>query len=482
MNNKGWFARISLILSVCVLTATVSAGQILSTLASFGGSNGEEPLASLVQGTDGNFYGTTEIGGNISCNSPNGCGTVFRVTPGGALTTLYRFCLKSGCPDGDTVVSGLVLGIDGNFYGATNEGGAHSGGTVFKITPEGKLTTLYNFCALPGCADGEFPYATLIQASNGDFYGTTYYGGANGPYDGTIFKITSSGKFSTIYSFCSLSECADGGEPLGGLVLGIDGNLYGTAHGSGASVYGTVFKLSSTGKLSTLHSFNFTDGQDPTAALVQASNGKFYGSTFSGGIQIDDCQGGCGSLFSITPAGSFATLDTLNWSNGFEPYAAMIQATDGKLYGTTASGLGLGTIFNMTLGGALNTLYIFNGELNGFSPYGGLTQATNGIFYGTTAGDGFTSDGTVYSLDMGLGPFIAFVQPTGKAGKAAQILGQGLTGTTSVTFNGVPATSFSAVSDTYLTPVVPTGATTGPVVVTTPPGPLTSNVSFRITR
>jgi uncharacterized repeat protein (TIGR03803 family) len=369
-----------------------------------------------------------------------------------------------------------VLGTDGALYGATGAGGTHGGGTIFKITPQGKLNTLYNFCVQVGCADGAAS-STLIQGSNRDFYGTSG-GGAYGL--GTVFKITPQGKLTTLYSFCAQTLCSDGADPRGGLVRGTDGDLYGTTYGGGAFGYGTVFKLAPGGKLTTLHSFDSTDGANPTASLIQANNGSFYGSTYWGGTVLYVCGFGCGTLFKMSSSGELSTLDSFDWSNGYEPNSALVQATDGNLYGTTVDGLGVGTVFNVTLGGGnLTILSAFNGGLDGYYPFGGVLQATNGIFYGTTAGDGVTN-GTVYSLNMGLGPFVTFVLPSGKVGQKSEILGQGLTGTTAVTFNGIAATSFSVVSDTYLTAVVPNGAATGAVVATTPTGTLTSNVNFRI--
>jgi uncharacterized repeat protein (TIGR03803 family) len=475
------------ICAVWMLSLTMGApllAQTLTTLVSFDLSDGAFPVASLVQGTDGNLYGTTTEGGTAT---PAG-GTVFKITPSGTLTTLYSFCARTNCADGDGPAAGLVLGTDGNFYGTTNGGGDGSCGepdgcgAVFKITPSGTLTTLHSFCTQTNCPDGWFPKGALIEGSNGDFYGTTYFGGATNAYAGTIFKITSRGTLTTIYSFCSLSNCADGSTPVGGLVRGTDGDLYGTTASGGAFGYGSVFKLSPGGVLTTLHSFDFTDGEDPTAALVQANNGKFYGSTFYGSIVFHDCGLGCGTVFAVNSRGALSTLDSFDWSNGYGPYSAMIQATDGNLYGTTANGIGSGTIFKMTPQGELTVIYSFYGGPSGDFPYGGLLQATSGTFYGTTEGDGIVSNGTVFSLDASLGPFIAFVQPSGEIGQAAQIIGQGLTGSTAVTFSGVPATSFSVVSDTYMTATVPSGATTGSVVVTTPTGKLTSNVNFNVTK
>lgn len=471
-----------------VLLSTVfpvfSVGQNVTPLVTFNGINGAVPYSSLVQGTDGNLYGTTETGGNTSCNSPNGCGTVFKMTPDGTLTTLYTFCSKANCTDGANPLTGLVLGTDGNLYGATAAGGAHActgtvscGGTVFRITPQGRLTTLYSFCAQTNCTDGQSP-STLTQASDGMFYGT----GGGGAYGlGIVFKITPQGKLTLLYNFCSQSICPDGADPRAGLVRGTDGNLYGTTYGGGALSYGTIFKIAPGGKLTTLHSFNYSDGAYPTAALIQAKDGGFYGSTQWGGTVLYNCPFGCGTLFRISATGKLKTLVSFDWSNGYQPDSSLVQATDGNFYGTTSEGIGGGTIFSITPSGSLTNLYTFYGGFAGIFPFGGLVQATSGTFYGTTAGDGF-SDGTIYSLDMSLGPFVSFVMPSGKIGQRAQILGQGLAGTTSVTFNGIPAASFAVVSDTYMTAVVPTGATTGPVIVTTLSGALTSNVSFRVTK
>src|SRR5208337_4428285 len=191
-----------------------------------------------------------------------GVGTVFTITPGGTLTTLYSFCSQSGCTDGANPYAALVQGTDGNFYGTTLGGAAN--GTVFKMTPGGTLTTLYTFCY--GCT-GVSPYAALVQGSDGNFYGTTSFGGANG--DGTVFRITPSGTLTTLHSF----DGTDGAAVYAGLVQGTDGNFYGTTAQGGGSGVGTVFTITPGGTLTTLYSFcsqsGCTDGANPYAALVQ---------------------------------------------------------------------------------------------------------------------------------------------------------------------------------------------------------------------
>src|SRR5208282_1397846 len=240
----------------------------------------------LVQATDKNLYGTTTEGGTASQNCPAGCGTVFKITLAGALTTLYRFCAKTGCADGAYPTAGLVQATDGNLYGTAYYGGAGCG-TVFKITTGGALTTLYSFCSLPNRADGAHPASGLVQATDKNLYGTTVAGGAG--KGGTVFKITTGGALTTLYSFCSQPGCTDGAGPEAGpLVQATDGNFYGTTIGGGvASNEGTVFKITAAGALTTLYSFcsqpNCTDGGDLHDVLVQATDKNLYGTTTEGG-------------------------------------------------------------------------------------------------------------------------------------------------------------------------------------------------------
>jgi uncharacterized repeat protein (TIGR03803 family) len=341
--------------------------------------------------------------------------------------------------------------------------------------PAQTFTTLHSFDA----TDGDDPQGGLVQATNGKLYGTTYGGGANGA--GTVFKITPSGTLTTVYSFCAQSGCSDGAYPYATLVQATNGSLYGTTTGGGANGDGTVFKITPGGVLTTLHSFDVTDGYLPYTALVQASNGDLYGTTVQGGAN------GAGTVFKITPSGTLTTLYSLcsqsNCADGYDVTAALVQATDRSFYGTTVLGGancipdgGCGTIFKITPGGALTTLYNFTGGTDGENPETGLTQDTNGKFYGTTQ----AGNGTIYSLSVGLGSFVETQTSSGKVGAVVKILGTDLTGATSVTFNGTAAT-FTIVSKSEITTTVPTGATTGPVKVVTPGGTLTSNFNFRVT-
>jgi uncharacterized repeat protein (TIGR03803 family) len=463
-------------------TAIALPAQTFTTLASFDRADGANPASiTLVQGLDGNFYGTTEGGGAKSQ------GAVFKITPGGVLTLVYSFCSQSNCIDGINPYGGLAQAPDGNFYGTTHGGGKYNRGTVFRVTPNGTLTTLHSF----GRSSGLYPAGALVQATNGNFYGTAEEGGVYG--GGTVFKITSSGALKVLYSFCSQPKCADGSDPVAGLVQATNGSLYGTTAQGGTNNDGTIFKITSSGALTTLHSFcsqgGCADGVTPVAGLVQATNGNFYGTTGGGGANS------VGTVFGITPSGVLTTLYNFcantNCTDGKSPSAGLIQATDGNFYGTASAGgiscplfhdVGCGTVFKITPTGKLTTLYSFCPQTNcpdGAEPYAGLVQATDGNLYGAPFFGGASNVGTVFSLGVGLGPFVEALPYAAKAGTTIDVLGQGLTGTTAVSFNGTDA-SFIVISDTYLMATVPSGATTGPVTVTTPGGKLTSNKKFRV--
>jgi uncharacterized repeat protein (TIGR03803 family) len=332
---------------------------------------------------DGDLYGITSNGGTGSqCPSEEGCGTIFRITSTGILSTLYSFCAQVNCTDGSFPFpfGPLVQDADGNFYGETSEGGStqcQGGcGTVFKITPVGALTVIYEFDPANTGPTG------LVQAADGNFYGATYYGGEYGY--GAVFRMTPQGVLTTLYDFCAEgSPCLDGANAWG--------------------------------------------------AMIQATDGRLYGGTVQGGA------GEQGTIFAVTTEGGLATVHSFDGSDGIGSAGQLMQSTDGMIYGTTAFG---GDI-------SCTTQYFINGC------------------------------GTTFSVDMGLGPFVTFALPFGKVGQTGGILGQGFTGTTSVSFNGILA-SFIAVSDTFIRATVPAGATSGFVTVTTPSGTLTSNVPFHV--
>lgn len=488
-----WWTRFGILCLILTAGAVAATAQDKFTvLLNFDYTNGASALNLLpVQGTDGNIYGTTYLGG------ANSSGTVFKMTPAGTLTTMYSFCSQANCADGSNPGAGLVLGTDGNFYGATSGGGTGTAcngggcGTIFKISSGGTLTTLYNFNGTDGAGPG-----TLVQGTDGNFYGQTGGGGtgASCPFGagecGTVFKITPGGTLTTLYNWCSQTSCVDGGAPEPPLVQGTDGNFYGTTflggvNGQSSGGYGTVFKISPAGALTTLVSFDQTNGWAPGGGLIQGTDGNFYGTTESGGTAGICLTSVCGTVFKMTPAGTLSTLHSFSYllsEGGLQPNAPLIEGSDGNFYGTTAQGgtSDDGTVFQITPQGKLTVLHSFDGT-DGSGLFDGLFQGTSGEIYGATWVGGTKGDGTVYSVFVGLGPLVETVPTSGKVGSIVKILGTNLTGATSVTFNGVAAV-YRVVSSTLVSAIVPAGATTGFVSVTTPSGTLKSNSRFQVRR
>lgn len=398
----------------CSLQAQ-SVETVLYSFCSEGGSgctDGEAPTAGLIQGTDGNFYGVTSEGGANQASASQDAGTIFKLTPSGVPTTLYSFCTFASCTDGSDPGSSLVQGTDGNFYGTTNQGGVYDmyAGTIFKITPAGALITLYSFCqegTYSDCGDGAAP-GGLILGKDGNFYGETAAGGANDR--GTIFRITPSGILTTLYSFCNLSvsnPCTGEAAGSGGLTQGTDGNFYGTAV-SGDQIY----KMTPSGTVTILYTFcdpYYSDCPDlPYAALAQGSDGNLYGSTSYGGGTSTK-----GTAYKITTAGVLTTLYdycSVGGTSCTDGYSAssFIQAKDGNFYGTMEAGgaYGKGTAFQLTPAGKLTTLYSFcavggTNCTDGSGPYAGVIQGTDNNFYGTTPAGGNTeSGGTAFKLAL----------------------------------------------------------------------------------
>jgi len=484
----------ALALSVVMLAASYTAlhAQTYNVLYNFGNATCDpfEPQVSgiIAQGRDGNLYSTTAVGG---CDGSNGA--AFKITPKGKLTVVYSFNHAIG--DQILAVGGLTLGTDGAFWG-TNEGGELGPGNIFKLSAAGKET---RFSVLGG-ANGVDPVAPPVQGMDGNFYGTTTGGGntkictyGNGGC-GTIYKITPSGKFKVIYTF----DQTNGANPDDPLVLGTDGNFYGTTvlGGTFGKIFensGVVFRITPSGKYTVLYVFcsqtNCTDGANPLDGLVQATDGNFYGTTEYGGTGTGGFRQGV--VFKITPAGKFTVLynfcSLASCTDGSNPYGGLVQATDGNFYGTTLAGgaNNFGTIFQITPKGNYTVLHSFQnttGSLLGEYPEVTLMQNTNGTLYGDTYAGGTAVGGlgVFYSLDLKLKPFVSMVAWYGAVGQTIEILGQGLKGTTAVSFNGTAATTFTVVSDTYLTAAVPARTTPGFVTVTTPGGKLTSNRKFRV--
>ena len=461
MNPNG-FIQAAFSLGLLLAMSSANAQMVRDIISFTASTQWGNPSATPRQGPDGKLYGTFPSPESTS-------GSDFSLSLGGTLQVIHLF---GSSQDGFDPQAGLTLATDGNFYGAASAGGTGQYGILYRLSPHGTFTILHNFL---GGSDGSSPTSAPIEGADGNFYGTTN-GNAGNP--ATIYKYTpSSGTLTTIYQF----DFLHGTNVFAGLIQGSDGYLYGTAGSGGTHDYGTAFRLSTSGKPFFFYSFpGGTGGRAPVGSLIEATDGNFYGMTQLGGSAP---LGGLGTVFKMTPDGAVSILFAFNsTSTAYYPAGGLIQAPDGYLYGA----LGLskrneGALFRISLSGQYEALYLFP-QTVGSGIGSALMQDTNGLFYGSAQSGGAYGFGAIYSLDMGLAPFVTFVRPTGKAGQEAQILGQHLTGTTSVTFNGIPATSFALVDDTYMTAVVPSGASTGPVVVTTPTGALTSNVSFRISK
>ncbi len=385
-------------------------------------ADGEGPYGTLVQGSDGNFYGTTYSAGS------NGGGTFFRLTPGGELTTLYSFCAiitPLYCEDGSGPYSGVVEDGNGVFYGTTISGGFYGPssyglyGTIYEMSSAGRLSTIYSFCPQhPNCTDGYDPQAPLILGRDGFLYGSTLYGGSTTLNGGTIFRVGPQGGLTTIYTFCqqvSNAICLDGSTPWGGMVMGTDGNLYGTTVNGGTYGMGVVFKLTTGGTMTTLWSFcslgsnACTDGANPEGTLIQGSDGNFYGTTLNGGTPQ-----GTGTAFKITSGGTLTTIYRFcalsSCADGANPFGGLVEGTDGNFYGTTGAYAVnyYGNAFQLTPGGTLTTLYNFcsisSGDFlcaDGANPHASLIQGIDGNFYGTAANGGTggsQGQGTAFKL------------------------------------------------------------------------------------
>lgn len=479
------------VLVLAVVTTQAAQAQTFTTLHEFDDTDGSNAYSGLVQAADGNLYGTTTEGGansNSLCTAEDddapGCGTIFKITPGGTLTTLYSFCAQSNCADGGGPTATLIEAANGNLYGTTSFGGAGSCvrggtnygcGTIFEITLAGKLTTLHSFVG----TDGQTP-SGLVQSASGNFYGTTFLGGTNG--SGTVFEMTASGTLTTLHSFCGYL-CVDNGGPRGALVLASNGYFYGTTSDnvSGDTVSdGTVFRISPSGTLTTLHTFLGADGSTPVDTLIQGTDGNLYGTTLQGGSSTA-CTNGCGTVFKITPAGTLTTLHSFDGTDGSAPYAGLVETTDENFYGTTNGGGadGDGTIFEITPAGTLTTVHSFD-HTDGDEPFGGLVQDTNGSLYGTTEFGG-NHNGTVFSLAVSLNPFAGLQTASGKEGTKIGILGQGFSSSSVVKFGGTQATTIARTGTAFIRATVPAGALTGTVTVATGATTLTSSQTFRVT-
>jgi uncharacterized repeat protein (TIGR03803 family) len=417
---------------VACLVADSASAQTAQyrTIQSFGvaGAVGQNPYAGVVSGTDGALYGTTSGGGS------NSAGTVYRVNKDGSgYATLHAF-LTNGV-DGQSR-GALIQASDGALYGMTVRGGTNGAGTVYKLNVDGSgYRLLHVFGSV--ARDGGNPEAGLIEGHDGGLYGTTFWGGSNGV--GTVFRLSKDGNsYGVLYHFGRTAS--DGANPDTAVVQGADGALYGTTFFGGTNDAGTVFRLNTNGgSYGVLRTFTKSagDGQNPYAALMQASNGALYGTTYNGGAS------NVGTVFMLsTDGGGYSILHSFNSFAGDaqRPRGALLEGKDGLLYGTTYSGgsNGVGAIFKLAQAGANYSIWrgFLSSGGDGQNPRGGLVLGSDGAFYGTTSAGGQSGVGTVFQIYPPETP---------------EMLGAVVTGTTAqVWFSGVSGYQYQVLRSTDL--------------------------------
>lgn len=396
-------------LALPVFLPSAAGAQKMSVLKSLGKKTGGAPAGTLLMDGTGNLFGTTTVYGP-NCSGRNGCGVVFKVAAGNVYSVLYTFCSQPKCVDGYRPNAGVVEDSEGNLYGITPVGGSAGYGTIFKLSQSGSETVLHSFCTLSGCPDGELPQGSLVLGSDGNLYGATSYGGSNG--SGVVFRLAPDGSnYSVQYNFCGGGgNCTDGANPGAGLIADSQGNLYGTTVHGGANNWGTVYKVAPDGTESVLYSFcshsNCVDGATPEATLALV-NGNLYGTTVYGGGGGSCSDGGCGVVFEVAPDGSsYSVLHAFAGSDGENPNASLVGDSQGNLFGVTAMGgvRGYGVLFELPSGGAETTLYNFCSKIgcrDGEFPDedgGGLIMDASRNIYGTTWEGGRKIGGVVYKF------------------------------------------------------------------------------------
>lgn len=449
---------------------------------SFTGTSGLQPYGGLTLAADGNFYGTASGGGTSNC------GIIFRITNAGNLQVLYNFTCGS---DGGSPYARPIQGTDGNLYGTTTAGGANSCGTIYQLTSSGQLNVIHNFVR----NQGYFTPAPLIQGVDGNLYGTTESGGYG---SGAVFSVSTSGKFNTLYTFSG----SDGAAPQAPLVQANNGIFYGTTSAGGIG-FGTVFQITPSGQFQPLHNFNQSDGALPLAGLIQGTDGYLYGTTDEGGTAD------AGVIFRMTMKGKIGLLYSFDGNTAANPEASLVQDTDGTFFGTSQLGGSQsdGTFFSFSMGLQPFVQLVPNTGLVGASSFilgQGLSGATAVQFGGVPAEFNILSDtsinvtvpggalsGTVVVKTPGgrltsnqafrvLPQIKSFSPSRGTIGTPVTINGVSLTQTTQVTFGGAPSLGFLVESDTQVLAIVPVGAKTGKIGITTFGGSTLSSTVFTV--
>jgi uncharacterized repeat protein (TIGR03803 family) len=429
------------------------------------------PRGNIVQGRDGNMYG-----GGGACA---GNGAIYKISPAGVESIFFSFPPQwTNCGG-----AGLTLGSDGNFYGACEGGNPATGlGSIFRLTPAGVFTDLHDFTGANG---DSLPMYPPIQGADGNFYGVS---GNEVQVCGNVYKLTPAGVYTNLHTFVfNNSECHSSN-----LVQASDGNLYGTlANCTLPGSVGCVYRISTAGVFKEIHGFAFTTGEVPCTGLIQGRDGKLYGATQQGAAN------GNGNIYKMTIVGVATDIHDFNNAtdascvNNVGPPVNLLQVADGRFYGVNPAygPNGTGSIYKLTSAGVFTAFLFPNPPVDGDLPSSTLIQHTNGLVYGTTPSGGGgsggcpnTCQGTFFGVATGDAPFVS-LEPTQKAGNVGAkvgVFGGGFTSASVVKFGGVAAKSVTLSGTTYLTAVVPTGAHTGPVTVTTGTTTRTSPQTYRV--
>ncbi|MGB9074803.1 MAG: choice-of-anchor tandem repeat GloVer-containing protein [Terriglobales bacterium] len=430
------------------------------------------PEGNIVQGRDGNMYG-----GGAACGA-NGSGAVYEISPAGVESVFFSFPQQWLFCGG----AGLTLGSDGNFYGTCITGNPQTGlGSIFRLTPAGVFTDLHDFTGVNG---DSLPVYPPIQASDGNFYGVS---GNEVQVCGNVYRMTPAGVYTNLHTFVFPNECHSSN-----LFQASDGNLYGTlADCPDTQGAGCVYRISTKGVFKEIHGFAFTTGQTPCTGMIQGKDGKLYGATNQGAAN------GSGNIYKLTFAGVATDLHDFNNAtdascvNNIGPPVNLLQVTDGTFYGVNPAfgPNGNGSIYKLTSAKAFSAFLFPNPPVDGDLPSSTLIQNTNGLVYGTTPSGGSIPpncpqgcQGTFFSVATGDAPFVNLepTEKTGNVGASVGMFGQGFSNASVVKFGGVAATSVTLSGTTYLTAVVPAGAHTGAVTVTTGGTKLTSPQTYKV--
>jgi len=399
---KGWRAVLAVTAPIALCSSAhaaklVTLHDFCTTLENNLCSDGQAPASRLLKiGTK--LYGFSTVGGATQES------ILYAVGTSKTFQSVATFCNESPCPEGMIPGRYLARGAEGNYYGVTTADATADGGTIFRVSPSGQVTTVYQFCSLKRCGDGSGPVSVVVD-KHGELFGTTVAGG--GYREGTVFRFDASGGLKVLHDFCASTSCPDSNTP-GALTLGSDGNIYGVTAAGGAVGAGTVFQITPTGTFNTLYSFcshnkpvECSDGEEPTPKLAEGPGGDFYGLTSTGGAD------GEGTVFQITTTGTLKTLYSFcsqtDCDDGEVPADGLVVAADGSFYGVTTGGGNYfnGLVFNITASGTYSVVSDFcrlGGCFDGALPQAAPTLSKNGTLYGTTTAGGDANEGTVYAL------------------------------------------------------------------------------------